>query len=548
MQEPPQEQPPTLASWHIPLSDDGALHLDARAGEVITVVGANGAGKSALATWIASNTPDGVLRRVLAQRKIWFQNSGASISAADRENVAMNMQHWDRSLESRYLDHVDHQRADIALFDLMGRIHAEDHRIAELAYAGVSSQEIVTEVGQRLFESLNAVLKQAGLNVSIATSDQQTFTAQHRTLGVDYPISQMSDGERSALLLAAEVLAAHENAVIMLDEPERHLHRSISASLIEALIEARPDCGFIVLTHDLDLAVTLSTRPGEVLSALGVKWSGNDATHWSLQRISPESPITDEAKRAILGGRRRILFVEGTSGSLDFPLYGTLLPGWTVVPAGSCESVIRSVGGLSKSEEHHWVDSRGLVDRDGRSDSERADLAAKGIFVLPVSEVENLYYLPNVIEAVAKKQADAQGEEVSGLVRAAKQAGLDALSDSQTLQRLAKKLAKDEVARKLLSEMPDEVGEDEITLTLTTPYPGILQELEQAKQNNDYEAFVRKVPVRDTSFRAQVARALLFLSITRYEKAALLTITENPELAAKLSKDIFGEAGSPEWS
>ncbi len=144
------------------------------------------------------------------------------------------------------------------------------------------------------------------------------------------------------------------------------------------------------------------------------------------------------------------------------------------------------------------------------------------------------------------KQADAQGEDAAELVRSGKQAGLDALSDSQTLQRLAKKLAKDEIARKLLSAMPNEVGEDDITLTLNTPYPRILQELEQAKQNADYETLVRTVPIRDTSFRPQVARSLLFQSFARYEKAALLVITENAELAAKLSKEIFGGAISLE--
>lgn len=535
--------PSALASWDIPLTDGGAIELEVRAGEVVTIVGANGSGKSALATRIATNAPEGVLRRVLAQRKIWFQNSGASISAADRENVAMNMQHWDRSVESRYLDHADHQRADIALFDLMGRIHAEDHRIAERAYEGVPSDEIIAEVGQRLFELLNAILDRAGLHVSIATTDQQTFMARHRTLGVEYPISQMSDGERSALLLAAEVLAAREGAVIMLDEPERHLHRSISASLIEVLIESRPDCGFIVLTHDLDLAVSLSTRPGEVLTTLGIEWSANEAFRWSLQRVSPESPITDEAKRAILGGRRRILFVEGTSASLDFTLYGVLFPGWTIVPTGSCESVIRSVGGLAKSEEHHWVEAKGLVDLDGRSDSERADLSGRGIYVLPVSEVENLYYLPSVIEAVAKKQADLQGEDAHQLIQNARVAGLSALSPAHTVERLAKKLAKDKVARELLAEMPDEVGSDDITLTLTSPYASIRSQLEGSLRTDDYETLVRTVPIRDTGFRAQVARALLFPSFSRYEKAALVAIAETMELAAVLSREIV-DAGT----
>lgn len=542
MQDARESDSAALASWGIPLVDGGYLELAAKASEVITVVGANGSGKSALATRIATHAPEGILRRVLAQRKIWFQNSGSSLSAAQREDTAQSLSVWDRQSQSRYIDYADHQRADIALFDLMGKIHAEEHLISELVFDGVSSEKILEQVSPRLFDLLNTILKRAGLLVSISPTQKQAFAARHRALEVEYPISQMSDGERSALLLAAEVLAAAEGSVVMLDEPERHLHRSISAALIEALIGARPDCGFIVLTHDLDLAASLSTRPGELFSALGVEWSGDEATRWSLERISPESPITNEAKRAILGGRRRILFVEGTSGSLDFSLYGALLPEWMVVPAGSCDSVIRSVGGLGASEEHHWVNAKGLVDRDGRSDEERDVLAAKGIFVLPVSEVENLYYLPAVIEVVARKQAEMNGEDADELVRIAREAGLKTLSDSQTLQRLAKKLAKDEVARKLLTAMPDEVSEDDINLTLSTPYPRILRELEDANQNADYEAFVRAVPVRDTNFRAQVARALLFQSFTRYEKAALVAITEDADLASNLSQEIFGNA------
>jgi hypothetical protein len=122
----------------------------------------------------------------------------------------------------------------------------------------------------------------------------------------------------------------------------------------------------------------------------------------------------------------------------------------------------------------------------------------------------------------------AGSEALEGLigVRVAREVGLKTLSDSQTLQRLAKKLAKDEVARKLLTVMPDEVSEDDINLTLDTPYSRILQELGNANQNADYEAFVRAVPVRDTNFRSQVARALLFQSFARYEKAALVAITE----------------------
>ena len=124
---------PTSYTWDVPLSDGNALHLDARPGEAITVVGANGAGKSALATWLAERTEGNRLRRVLALRRIWFRNSGPSISAGQRESSLSDMEVWDRSADSRFSDHADAQRGDIAMFDLMGKIGSENRRASDFA-------------------------------------------------------------------------------------------------------------------------------------------------------------------------------------------------------------------------------------------------------------------------------------------------------------------------------------------------------------------------------------------------------------------------------
>ena len=52
--------------------------------------------------------------------------------------------------------------------------------------------------------------------------------------------------------------------------------------------------------------------------------------------------------------------------------------------------------------ELHRVGCAGIVDADGRTDEEAAYLQARGVYSLPVSEVENLLVLPNVFLAIAR--------------------------------------------------------------------------------------------------------------------------------------------------
>lgn len=533
--------PPQLpiTSWQVPLIDGETIHIDAVPGEAITIVGANGSGKSALATWMARQVPHNKRRRVLAQRRVWLQSSGPNISASGRETLATNLQHWDTASDSRFLDHADGQRTDIALFDLLGKIAAEDHQIAELSQTDRRRpEEIDTIVGERLFDILNSVLDRAGLIVHVKMTDKQTFAAVHRDLGNEYPIAQMSDGERSALLLAAEVLVAPDDSVVMLDEPERHLHRSISAGLIEALVDARTDCSFVILTHDLDLALSMSARPGKVLAAIGMEWSENDAVRWALEEITTDAPLTESARRGILGGRTRVLFIEGTDDSLDYSLYRVLFPTWTLAPSGNCEWVIRSVEGVRNTDSHHWIQAAGIVDGDGRSKEEREALMLKGIYPLTVSEVESLYYLPAVLTAVAAKLADLDGESADERVRKAKAAGIAALAANDGLERIAKKLATDAVSRALVAALPSEVTNPDIRISLPSPYAQFKERLNDLHAKGDYEELVRIASIRDSGFRNKVAKALGFDHSARYQKTAHVAIAESPELTALLRSEV----------
>jgi hypothetical protein len=204
-------------------------------------------------------------------------------------------------------------------------------------------------------QQLNETLKQAGLAIELELTASSTFDAINSD-NQRYPISQMSDGEKSAVLLAAEVLAADESAVLIVDEPERHLHRAISAPLLQSVMESRPDCHFLVLTHDLELTPLLNAERTKLLILSGCSWSDQVASGWDLTEVDLSEDLPESARKAILGGRRRVLFLEGDRQSLDMQLYSALFPDWSLIPSGSCDQVIRSVTGMVANSTLHWVD------------------------------------------------------------------------------------------------------------------------------------------------------------------------------------------------
>jgi hypothetical protein len=48
--------------------------------------------------------------------------------------------------------------------------------------------------------------------------------------------------------------------------------------------------------------------------------------------VPPGAEIDETLKRDLLGARRKMLFVEGTTRSLDAPLYSLLFPQVSVIP------------------------------------------------------------------------------------------------------------------------------------------------------------------------------------------------------------------------
>jgi AAA domain, putative AbiEii toxin, Type IV TA system len=528
-----------ICLWTVPGMMAQPSHMiPARAGRITAVVGANGAGKSALGYWLQQNVAGAPVKRLIAHRRLWFEHAGPNITSADRVSTKQNMAAWSNQPDSRWLDHANPQRAGVVLFDLLAKVNERNARLAALHDGGASSEEVEREVEPSLLVRVNRILSQAHLDVELVLTEQATFDTVSAERGARYPISQMSDGEKSALLLAAEVIAGPERSVQIVDEPERHLHRAISAGLIEAIAAERPDCHFVILTHDLDLAASLPKSTTQLAVLSGCEWSGDRPVGWDLHLVDEDTRLPESARRAILGGRRKILFLEGEPHSLDLHLYALLFPGWTLMPTGGCGQVIRAVGGLVASGAHHWIEPRGIVDGDGRSAGEKFLLNSKGILALPVHEVESLYYSDPVLRALADQQGEMLERAPTDLYDTALARALDAIDTEGTPERLAAAVAEAIVRRTGVDGLPDRHdlinGVDPIRISFSSPYPEQLSRLRTFLGARDLDSVVRLYPVRDTAMRGEVAKALGFRSHADFEAAARTSIRRDKSLSKAL--------------
>ena len=236
-------------------------------------------------------------------------------------------------------------------------------------------------------------------------SPRVTSTRADRPL--EYPAGYMSDGERVALFLAGRVLNAAPGVVVV-DEPEAHLHSRLAVQFWNALEETRRDCRFVYITHDLSFA--LSRRDAQFLVV---------REHGRAELVEIDRELPSDVLESLLGAAslsihaRRILFCEGMEGSLDPKLYRAWFRSGecAVVPVGSCRDVVQCANAFSRSGLIAGVEATGLIDRDCWP-REFLDAQEGPTAALPVHEVESLFCLRGVHEAVArhlKRPADASG-------------------------------------------------------------------------------------------------------------------------------------------
>lgn len=390
-------------SFSIP-SPTGVKNIQVEPGTSVYFVGANGGGKTRLAAKIEADLGERC-HRISAHRALNLNPEVAKIS----EKFALNGLRFGHGSAESQLGYRDGHRwgqkgatallndYDFlvqALFAEQSNTALESHKNAR-AFNGVPAMQTNFE---KLIAIWDRLLPHRKLHVS---GDNITVTAGGST--GHYPAPLMSDGERAVFYLIGQTLVAASDSLIIFDEPELHIHRSIVARLWDELEAARPDCSQVIISHDLEF---VASRKGQKFVLRGYQ----PDIGWTIEEIPDDSGFSEEVTTLILGSRRPVLFVEGGDTSIDKAVFRACYPDWTIIPRGSCEEVLHAVVTMRANAALTRVTCAGIVDADAYAEEEVEALHAKGVQILPVSEIENLFLLPDVVIAIAKSDGHDPGE------------------------------------------------------------------------------------------------------------------------------------------
>ena len=517
------------------LDDPNPINLPLKNGDQLFIVGPNGSGKSALMQRFASNYH---FKWITAHRQTWISSAKNNLTPESRQQHESNRQHN----ISRTADSYSEYDWSNILFDLEAKENAIEKSIAQHVRDGkISEAEKIAAESQLPFDQMNELLGLGGLKVTLEKARDHSILARHPQ-GNPFSIVEMSDGERNAMIIAGHVITAVPGTVFLIDEPERHLHRSITQPFLSALFDLRSeDCAFIIATHEIALPV--GNPDAQILMLRSCQWNGNQCVTWDAKVLEPNAQLPEELKRAILGSRKRILFVEGDSdNSLDFPLYTALFPDISVIPKGSCEEVQKAVLGLRGSSDIHDVEAFGLIDRDNRKDEDIEKLGESGVFALEVYSAEALYYCSDAIAAVADQQAEIRGEDKIKLIESAKKKAIEVLKDHA--EEMAAKRCIRQIQELTLSKIPNwESIKDNSTQSfcITTDTQLYSEELDRFNKLTDEEnldQLIARYPVRQSCALETIARSLVCKNRTDYERIVINLIRRDEGLAEKLKKRI----------
>ncbi|MBE2187454.1 MAG: AAA family ATPase [Rhodothermales bacterium] len=526
--------------FQVPTTDGQTLSFGLNAGDTLYLLGANGTGKSSLVSRFA-NQHQNHARRISAHRQTWFESNTLDMTPRTRQDLEDTTRSQDAQPQARWQLWNAGGRANMAIFDLIDADTMQERKIAAFVRAGDSEAAFKEAETPSPMQVINELMRLSNLPIEVSLEAGQKVVARKKG-GTPYSVAELSDGERNAFLIAIEVLTAKPGTLILIDEPERHLHRSIISPLLKLLFDRRKDCAFIVSTHELMLP--LDTPSASTLLVRGCEYQGPQVRAWTVDLITPGVTIEDELKRDLFGGRRKMIFVEGAAQSLDVPLYSLLFPDVSVTPKQGCRDVEHAVRGLRAAAEVHWVAAWGIVDNDQRTPEDLQRLKDAGIWALTHYSVEALYYHPTIIDRIAKRQAALTGHNADDLVRVAV---ADAVAAAKAKREHLVTSAVLKVARKrVMAALPKhsdvKAGQPSVKIEVDI---AAVREAEEARFDElvttaDWDGLITRYPLRESSAFDRVVNGLKITDQATY-RAAVLKLVQDDVEAMKDLRDLLGD-------
>ncbi len=187
------------------------------------------------------------------------------------------------------------------VFELIDAQNVRARSIAAAVDSGDIERARSKSAEEAPLRAINTLLAQSNIPIEIDVIENEQIVAR-KNGGAPYSVAELSDGERNALLIAGDVLTAKPGTLLIIDEPERHLHRSIISPLLSQLFAKRPDCAFVITTYDIDLP--LDNEIARVLLVRSAVYAGQAVQSWQADLLLEGAGLDEEIRRDVIGSRR----------------------------------------------------------------------------------------------------------------------------------------------------------------------------------------------------------------------------------------------------
>ncbi len=228
--------------------------------------------------------------------------------------------------------------------------------------------------------------------------------------GSPLPFSSLSSGEQEVVKVLFDVARKDiRHSVILVDEPELHLHPTLAFKLVEELKRTGDHTNqFIFLTHSADLISTYYSS-GDVFFIDSNQTNANQAHRLSdvLKNHEEVAQLMGQNLGLFAVGKD-IVFVEGETSSIDRLTYHAIAqqfsPVLKVLPVGS----VSNISALKAFENQIRSSIFGINifmirDRDGLNDEQVAELTKNGrIHCLERRHIENYFLDGDILFKAAK--------------------------------------------------------------------------------------------------------------------------------------------------
>jgi energy-coupling factor transporter ATP-binding protein EcfA2 len=365
-------------------------------------LGTNGTGKSKLLQEIKTKSEN------FGNKPVIYVEGGRTIKIIDTLQLDRNTftpfavtSSAKTTHKSKHADSLaDRVRDALLLIDKLGQDVELNHSRAVVEWQkngeqGLSPRREIRPL-DRLFELFSEIFPSISLKYD---ADSKVLACVKG--GVEYPPSQLSDGEKQVFSLLADIVVLGEDGrLIIADEPELNLNPGLADRLWDLIEDELSESVFVYGTHSVGFAMRTNVEKIFVLS----NENSNIAEVKNVTEIDhKELPALLGSIPAILASNRA-LAIEGRENSIDSIIYRWLLGtnDIEIVPVGGSTEVIAVT-----NKTGVWdalapnVKISGIIDCDFKSEEQIASMSGSQIVILDYHEIESYLCHPKIVHQLA---------------------------------------------------------------------------------------------------------------------------------------------------